>query len=214
MIIDTDEIVVKRMEPGAKFDASSSALVIIDMMNRFCDAKWLANGDEQKEQWFEDGLDQIIPNLQLVLEDFRACGGLVVHVVNAKWTESGRDVVPYQRGRDYELFDSHPMSVIEPLAPKQGEVVIRKVASSAFTATGLEFILRNAGIDTVFLGGQYGGACVLYSLIQSRELGFENFWIDDAILYGSEKNKAMVEALVGSQWATMTSAKDVVHALS
>ena len=81
MIIDTDEIVVKRMEPGAKLDASSSALVIIDMMNRFCDAKWLANGDEQKEQWFEDGLDQIIPNLQLVLEDFRACGGLVVHVV-------------------------------------------------------------------------------------------------------------------------------------
>jgi nicotinamidase-related amidase len=214
MIIDTDDFHMKTIQVGARLDASKSALVIIDMMNRFCDAKWLANGDENKEQWFEDGLDKIIPNLQLVLEDFRACGGLVVHVVNAKWTESGRDVVPYQRGRDYELFDSQPMSVIKPLAPKQGEVVIRKVASSAFTGTGLEFILRNAGIESVILGGQYGGACVLYSLIQSRELGFENYWMGDAILYGSEKNQGMIQSLVGSQWATMASAKDVVHALS
>ena len=214
MIIDTDDFQMKTIKAGTILDASKSALVIVDMMNRFCDAKWLAHGDEQKEQWFEDGLDQIIPNLQIVLEDFRACRGLVVHVVNAKWTESGRDVVPYQRGRDYDHFDSQPMSVIGPLEPRPGEVVIRKVASSAFTGTGLEFILRNAGIETVVLGGQYGGACVFYTLIQSRELGFENYWVGDAILYGSEKNQAIIQALVGSQWATLASTREVVHALS
>lgn len=213
MNINTDDFQVRRIEAGVKIEAPKSALVIVDMMNRFCDAKWLANGDEGKEQWFEDNLDSIIPNLQLVLEDFRACGGLVIHVVNARWTESGRDVVSYQRGRDYDLFDSQPMSVIGPLAPKPGEVVIRKVASSAFTGTGLEFILRNAGIESILLCGQYGGACVLYTLIQGRELGFENYWIEDAILHSSEQDREMIRALVGSRWATMASSKDVVHAL-
>lgn len=214
MLIDTDKFVTKRLDPQEALPPDRTALVIIDMMNRFCDAKWLAGGNEERARWFAAELKTIIPNLRRALEAFRASGGLVVHVVNAKWTPEGREVVPYQRGRDYDLFDTPAMSVIEPLTPRRGEIVIRKVASSAFTGTGLDFLLRNAGVENVVLSGQYGTACVFYALIQSREFGFKNLWLEDGILYGSEMHKPLFAALVGAHWARLASTEEVVRALT
>ncbi len=214
MLIDTDKFVTKRLDPKEALPPDRTALIIIDMMNRFCDARWLSGGNPVREREIAGALDRIIPNLQTTLEAFRRTGGLVVHVVNAKWTQEGREVVPYQRGRDYDLFDTPAMSVIEPLTPRPGEIVVRKVASSAFTGTGLDFLLRNAGIEQVVLSGQYGSACVFYSLIQSREFGFRNIWLEDGIHYGSEASRPLFLALVGHMWARLASTEEVVRALA
>ena len=213
MIIDTDNFVVRRMGDDEGLDPARTALVIVDMMNRFCDAEWLSGGDVERARWFRDELGRIVPNIQRALEAFRRSDSLVVHVVNAKWTEEGREAVPYQRGRDYGLFDTEAMSVIRQLAPKPGEIVIRKVASSAFTGTGLEFMLRNAGIRNVVLSGQYGNACVFYSLIQSREFGFDNIWLEDGLLYSTEDDAGLFPALVGSRWGRLATVDEVSAAL-
>ena len=214
MMIDTDSFNVKRLAAGERLDPAATALVIVDMMNRFCDPDWLAGGDEDRARWFRGEIDRIVPNIQMALEAFRRSDGLVVHVVNAKWTPEGREVVPYQRGRDYGLFDTEAMSVVDRLAPRSGEIVIRKVTSSAFTGTGLEFMLKNAGIKNVVLSGQYGNACVFYALIQSREFGFENIWLEDGLLYSTEENASLFPALVGSRWARLATAAEVSAALS
>ena len=80
--------------------------------------------------------------------------------------------------------------------------------------TGLEFLLRNAGIENVVLCGQYGNACVFYTLIQSREFGFDNFWLEDGMLYGGDIYQQVFEALVGSMWAKLVSSQDVARALA
>ena len=209
MIIDTDSFTVKRLGKGEGLDPAHAALVIVDMMNRFCDAEWLAGGDAARERWFRQELDRVIPNVLTALEVFRRHGGLVVHVVNAKWTEEGREAVPYQRGRDYGQFDSEAMSVIEPLAPRPGEILIRKVTSSAFTGTGLDFLLRNAGIERVVLSGQFGNACVFYSLIQSREFGYKNSWVEDSVLYQTQGTKDIMPCLIGSRWADLVRAEQL-----
>ena len=192
MLIDTDQIPVRRIDPDCGISSRETALVIIDMMTRFCDAEWLAGGNADRTRFYQEEFARIIPATQQILSAFRSLDALIVHVVNARWTKDGRDVVPYQRGRDYDLFDTPAMAVIEALEPREGEVLIRKVASSAFTGTGLEFILRNAGIRNLALCGQYGDACCLYSLIQSRELGFDNYWIDDAMLRRGPADLAIV----------------------
>jgi hypothetical protein len=74
-------------------------------------------------------------------------------------------------------------------------------------------MLRNAGIENVVLGGQFGSACVFYSLIQSREFGFNNYWLDDAILYGGESAKVIFEPLVGAYWARLATTDRMVGAL-
>lgn len=204
----------QRSLKGDFLPPAKTALVIIDMMNLFCDVKWMSGGSAESEDWLRGEFARIIPNLQLALEAFRKAGALVVHVVNAKWTREAREVVPYQRGRDYGLFDTERMSVIEPLKPQEGEILIRKVTSSAFTATGLDFMLRNAGIENVVLAGQYGSACVFYSLIQSREFGFQNYWLDDAILYGGASAKVLFRPLVGAYWARLATTGQIVRAIA
>ena len=113
----------------------------------------------------------------------------------------------------YDLFDTEPMSIIDDLAPRNGEVTVRKVVGSAFTGTGLDFLLNNAGVENVVLCGQWGNACVFYSLIQSREYGFNNYWLEDGILYSSETSNQLFPALVGSNWATLAAAEDMRRAV-
>ncbi len=213
MLIDTDTFAVRRIAPETELAPEKTALLIIDMMARFCDPAWLAGGNPEGRRWFEAGLERVIPNIRRTLDAFRQANALVVHAVNAKWTEDGREVVRYQRGRDYDRFDTPAMSVIEALAPRPGEITVRKVASSAFTGTGLDFLLRNAGIEHVVLAGQYGGACVFYSLIQSREFGFDNYWLEDGILHASEPDQRLITALVGSRWARLACSTEIARAL-
>jgi maleamate amidohydrolase len=213
MLIDTSQVPVRRLGAHERLPAHRSALIIVDMMNRFCDPRWLAQGDAAKAEWYARELACVIPNTERVLAAFRRAGALVVHVVTGKWTAAGRELVPYMRGRDYDFFDSPAMSIIEPLAAAQGEVIVRKSASSAFTGTGLDFLLRNGGIEHVALCGQFGNACVFYTLIQSREYGFKNYWIEDALVYGTQTAKDLLVPLVGSQWATLVAADQLSAAL-
>lgn len=214
-MIDLSVFRTKRLGERETLPPDKTALIIVDMMNRFCDPQWMSHGSEERARWVAAELAVIIPNIRKVLDAFRKAGGLVVHVVNARWTKDGREVVKYQRGRDYDYFDSHAMSVIEELRPQRGEIVVRKVTSSAFTGTGLDFMLNNAGIENVVLSGQYGSACVFYTLIQSREFGFSNVWLEDGLLYGGgEPYKRVFQALVGTMWAKLASTPEVVRAIS
>ncbi|MCC7353623.1 MAG: cysteine hydrolase [Anaerolineae bacterium] len=214
MLVDTSQLSVRRLAGNDRLPTAKTALIIIDMMNRFCDPAWLAQGNAALSKWYADELAAVIPNTGLALDAFRKARALVVHVVTGTWTAEGRELVPYMRGRDYDFFDTEPMSVIQTLAPVQGEIVIRKSASSAFTGTGLDYLLRNAGIEHAALCGQFGNACVFYSLIQSREFGFKNYWIEDALLYGNQTVKDLLSPLVGSQWAVLTRAAQLACALA
>ena len=214
MLIDTTQFKANHLAEDAVLPPEKTALIIVDMMRRFCDPAWLSGGNAESERWFTSELQSVIPNLRAILDAFRVAGGLVVHVVNAKWTKEAREAVPYQRGRDYDYFDSQAMSVIDELAPQREEIIVRKLTSSAFTGTGLDYMLNNAGIRNVVLTGQYGGACVFYSLIQSREYGFINYWPGDAILHASALDKAMITPLVGTRWATLATAAQISRAIT
>ena len=203
----------RRLAGGEALAATETALIIVDMMNLFCDPVWMSGGSPDEERRLKGVFARIVPNIQETLQAFRRVNALVVHVTNAKWTREGREVVPYQRRRDYGLFDSERMSVIDALKPVAGEIQIRKVTSSAFTATGLDFLLRNAGIRNVVLCGQYGNACVFYSLIQSRELGFDSYWLEDAMLYGNASSRLIFEPLIGAKWARLVTTQTVVGAV-
>lgn len=95
----------------------------------------------------------MIENLKLALEAFRSAAATVIHVVVGKWTDDGRDLVGYMRDRDYDQVGSPSMSVVDDLPPRSGEIVIQKPASCSFTGTGLDYLLRNAGVRNVTVHG-------------------------------------------------------------
>ena len=136
MLIDTDDFVTQRIAEDEILEPEKTALIIIDMMNRFCNPVWLAQGNHQKAEWFARELDYAIPNVTQALHMFRAAGALVVHAVCARWTLDKRDAPLHMRERDYDLFDTPAMSVIDQLAPLPGELLVRKTTGSVFTGTG------------------------------------------------------------------------------
>ena len=224
MLIETDQFVTSHLPDAERLPADKTALLIIDMNNHFCDAQaWAGDdmqfnlpepyGPEQRVKYFSQELERVIPNIQTALSTFRSAGALIVHVTMGKWTADARDMVQYMHGRNYDYFDSPATSIIEPLQPVAGEIQIRKPTSSAFTGTGLEYMLRNAGIEHVVLCGQLGNGCVLYTLIQSREFGFQNYWVNDAILYQGEPFADMLPPLIGSRWAKLAETRQLAVAL-
>ncbi len=215
MLIDTNDFITQRIAGDEVLAPEKTALIIIDMMNRFCNPVWLAQGNHAKAEWFARELDYVIPNVTDALHIFRAAGALVVHAVCARWTLDKRDAPLHMQARDYDLFDTPAMSVIDALAPLPGEILVRKTTGSVFTGTGLEYLLHNAGIENLVLCGQYGSACVFYSLIQSREFNFkQRLWLEDCILYGNETSKHLFPALVGQHWALLANREEISHALA
>ena len=224
MLLETNQFVTSRLADSERFHADRTALIIIDMNNHFCDPQaWAEDdmqfnlpepyGSEERVRYFSQELERIIPNIQTALSTFRSAGALIVHVTMGKWTVDARDMVGYMHGRNYDFFDSPATSIIKALQPIAGEIQIRKSASSAFTGTGLEFMLRNAGIERVVLCGQLGNGCVLYTLIQSREYGFQNYWVNDAIHYQGQPFADLVPMLVGSRWAKLVETRQLAAAL-
>jgi hypothetical protein len=55
---------------------------------------------------------------------------------------------------------------------------------------------------------------VFYSLIQSREYGFADYWVEDGILYGSQQMRDIFQSLVGALWARLATAEQIAQAIA
>jgi nicotinamidase-related amidase len=70
--------------------------------------------------------------------------------------------------------------IVEPLAPKPGELVLNKVTSSAFLSTGLDQILRNMAITDLVVTGLLTNGCVEATAIGAADRGFRVTLVEDA----------------------------------
>ena len=70
--------------------------------------------------------------------------------------------------------------MIDDLAPRGGELVIDKNTSSAFNSTGIEWLLRNKGIETLIFGGMATDMCVEATARDAADRGFNAVIAEDA----------------------------------
>lgn len=63
--------------------------------------------------------------------------------------------------------------VLEPLAPHPEDAFVVKPRYSAFDSTPLEIILKQRGVDRLFVAGTTTEMCVAQTAIDARERGFE-----------------------------------------
>ena len=111
------------------------ALLVIDVQNAMVEAAH--RGEE------------LLENVGLLLEEARGVGAPVVFVQH----DGGEYYEPMMPGRPgWEIH--------ERVAPRQGEMVIRKQESDSFYATTLEEQLRSRGIGRVVVAGMISEECV------------------------------------------------------
>ena len=136
-------------------EVGRSALVLLDYQN------YGVHPDGYWAKAVPGSVERAVPALQraeLALAAARAAGLTVIHVANA-WRAGHPDINPYTpwqvdakaAGRSTE--GTWGIEFYEPLAPVNGELVVRKRAVSGFAGTELDRLLRIHGISTVVIAG-------------------------------------------------------------
>ena len=199
-----------------QIEPETTALVIIDMQ------EWVVNPASAFCRYAErrvPGLlryflaqvaDVVIPNLQHLLDVFRAHHLQVIHTTISAELPDGRDWISTLRRINAVARDeigevvfparTDPWSrIVEPLAPRPEEVVINKTTYSAFTSTGLEGLLRNLQIQTLVLGGLISNRCVETTARDATDRGYRVILVEDAsATYSPEMHTATMLSLQGS----------------
>lgn len=165
-----------------------TALLCIDMQyldaargfGVFADAHASGVPIEAQEYYF-DRLERIVfPNVRRLQDAFRNTGLEVVHTRIQSLTKDGRDRSPgHKRLGLHAPPGSKEAQFIEDVAPEPDEIVVDKTASGVFNATNLSYILRNLGVDALFVTGVYSNECVSTAIRDACDLGFYVTLISD-----------------------------------
>ncbi|MDJ0513749.1 MAG: isochorismatase family cysteine hydrolase [Methyloceanibacter sp.] len=154
-----------------------AALLVIDVQNGTCGPE-----QAQRRPEFHTALTtRAIPNIRLLLDAFREARLEVIFTVIENLTADGRD-----RSLDYKLSDmgyppgSHEAQVVPALAPQGDELVLPKSSSSVFNSTTLDYLLRNIGIEDVFVAGCLTDQCIDHAVKDGADRGYYMTCIHDA----------------------------------
>jgi nicotinamidase-related amidase len=136
---------------------------------------------EARSYYFDSLARTVLPNAERLLRAFRQHGLEVIHTRIQSLTPDGRDRSPgHKRLRLHAAPGSREAEFLPPVEPAEGEIVINKTASGVFSATNLEYVLRNLGVRALFVAGVYTNECVSTAVRDGSDLGFHMTLIQDA----------------------------------
>lgn len=169
--------------------AREVALLLIDLQN-LCAAQGIGVFGEAAPPaatpaalayYFQSLAATALPNAERLLETFRRLRLEVVHTRIQSLTPDGRDRSPgHKRLGLHAAPGSREAEFLAPVAPAAREIVINKTASGVFSATNLEYVLRNLGVRALFVAGVYTNECVSTAVRDGSDLGFHMTLVQDA----------------------------------
>jgi nicotinamidase-related amidase len=206
-------------------DLGRAALVIIDMQRDFLEPGGFgeALGNDVSR------LAAAIPPCRAVLDAARRAGLLVIHTREGHRPDlSDAPKAKLERGHPAARIGAPgPMGrilirgeaghdIVPELAPLPGEPVIDKPGKGAFYQTDLDLVLKNRGIDTLFVCGVTTEVCVNTTVREANDRGYRCVVLADCC--GSyfpefhEMGLAMIKAQ-GGIFGWVSSSRPVVGAL-
>ena len=141
-------------------DPAKTALVIVDMQNDFV---------KEGGTLVVPDAEATLPKLQDLLDLARRSG---MKVIFTQDTHAEGDP-------EWEIWPEHVREgswgweIVEELAPREEELVIRKVRYDAFYGTHLDHYLRVWGVDTLVICGTVANICVHYTAASAALRWFE-----------------------------------------
>jgi maleamate amidohydrolase len=113
---------------------------------------------------------EALPHIQRLLGEARRLGIPVVHVSGSDGMPGWRHPTPRATADAPALADrrARRYDIVDEVAPIDGEVVLRKVAPSAFWGTPLAGHLVNLGVDTLIVAGESTSGCVRATVVDAK----------------------------------------------
>ena len=122
---------------------------------------------------------EALPHLESVLKSARGAGIPVVHTTGDS-RPGARVGSTTLRSRVPGEDEAAGYEIVAPLAPVEGEIVVRKSRASAFFGTPLSTWLRQLAVDTVVLAGETTSGCVRASAVDAYSHGFTVVVVEEA----------------------------------
>jgi nicotinamidase-related amidase len=183
--------------PSFAVEWSRAALLVIDMQNYGCNpdagvAQMLALRHPEIARYYVPRLvETVIPTTRRLLAAFRDAHRSVLFTRHGPLLADGSDMIARRRRRDSDSLTTtntptlwhrgtFEHEVIAALAPREGELVIDKNTSSAFNSTGIEWLLRNLGVETLVVAGMATDMCVEATSRDAADRGFNVIIVEDA----------------------------------
>jgi nicotinamidase-related amidase len=149
-MLRTIEVPEYEVQAGVRVDPRRTALIVGDMQNDFV----------------KEGGTLVVPGAEGTIQPIRAlldlARGSGMEVVFTQDTHSDGDP-------EWEIWGEHcregswGWQVVDELAPREDEAIVRKPRYDAFYGTQLEHMLRQWGVDTLIICGTVANICVFYT---------------------------------------------------
>ncbi|WP_061151575.1 isochorismatase family protein [Caballeronia arvi] len=148
-------------------------LLIVDFVNGFANPEVFGGGN------IPQAIERTIP--------------LLAHAREQGWKIAHSRIVFADDDSDHNIFTmkvpgllalkeaSHDSAIVPQLAPRKGELVVRKTVPSAFFGTGLAAWLTQHGVRTLLIAGAVTSGCVRSSVVDAMQYGFRPFVLSDCV---------------------------------
>jgi maleamate amidohydrolase len=202
----SDADVYRKQQFGQKTGfGSKPALLVVDFVNGFHDPEILGGGN------IAEAVIATVP----LLGFFRATERPVIFT-RIVYAEDGSDTslwcekVPRLR----DLTENADASqVVASLAPRAGELVIRKTQASAFFGTHLGACLVSKGVDTLVVAGCTTSGCVRASVIDAMSMNYRTVVASDCVGDRALGPHAANLFDMGQKYADLLTATEIIEAL-
>lgn len=212
-------------------DPSSTALLIIDM--QYYDAARgqgfsaiLERAEPGATSYFHDRLDQqTVPTIRLLVDRLRPQGVRIVYLCMGSKHRDLRDMTPRLRasvrrfeeaGGVTDLFwaDGPLFPVLAELQPDPEDLVVVKTTLGGFNGSDLDVVLRQHGIESIFVTGVSTNSCVETTARDAADRGFATVLVDEGLAdYDQDSHDASLQAFHFNFGPVLRCAADVVAAV-
>ncbi|MFE6049953.1 cysteine hydrolase family protein [Kitasatospora sp. NPDC056446] len=157
-------------------DPARTALLVLDCQPAVLAA--LPDADER---------EALLGRVARAVSDVRAAGGTVAHVRTA-FTEADWDAVPAAHpsfgplARHRVMHHEDPATAVHTrLAPRDGDIVVRKTRHGGLSGTGLDRRLRERGITALVLAGLSTSGAVLSTAVDAADRDYRLHVLSDGV---------------------------------
>jgi len=142
----------------------------------------LKDADRESVEYYFDRLKRVvIPNIEKLQGIFRQYKLEVLHTRIQSLTQDGRDrSAGHKRLGIHAPPDSKSAEFLKEVAPIDDEIVFNKTSSGVFTSTNIDYVLRNLGIESLFLCGVHTNECVSTAVRNACDEGYYVTLVADA----------------------------------
>ncbi len=196
------------------------ALMVIDIQyldaaegfGVFADAEKSGVPKEAQEYYFKRLHHVVLPNVRRIQDAFRDLKLEILHTRIQSMTKDGRDrSVGHKRLGLHAAPGSKEAEFLPEVAPKGDEIIINKTASGVFNSTNTEFVLRNMGIDSLYVCGVYTNECVSTTVRDACDRGFHTTLINDACATVTPELHNATISTIKDRYARVLTSQEVLN---